>query len=623
LSLTPRAAIPQIICEVGELPVACGFTPVNRGRLPAVAGLVQAWLVQYRLLGEFEASDAGRPIEIPPGRQRSLLALLLIHKNTVVSTERLVDELWDESPPATAEKTIHVYVSRLRKRIPAGRLVTRGSGYLLRVEEGELDADRFESMLRDGRHALAAGEARRAARVLADGLALWRGSALADFRYEPFAQAEIARLEELRLAAQIELADAELALGRHEQLVPQLRNLLQRHPLQERLRGQLMLALYRSGRQSEALESYREGRNTLVAELGIEPGPELKELEQAILRQDARLPGRGTDGIGVAKAEFRRRRLPRRLMLAVAATLVAGIALAAVLVARKTPNEGAVPVASRSVAAVDPADGSIVADVRVDALPGPAAAGIGRIWVGTGARLLVAINTHSRRIVGRAGLPAPPHQLAAGDGIVWIGDDYDGTVSRLDERIGFVSRPFRPQRRSTGRLALATGFGSLWVGSQDGRVARIDPSRDRLVATIEGIRAPEAIAAGEGAVWVIDATRPALSRIDPRTNRMTGKIALGSLPTAVGIGAGSVWVATSDGRVWRIDPQTNRICATISTGGSPVAVEATGPLVWVADANGTLRGIDPSLNEVTRTVEVRRPIADLVSAEGLLWMIVQ
>jgi DNA-binding SARP family transcriptional activator/streptogramin lyase len=579
--------------------------------------------VEYRLLGEFEVLDAGGPIEIAPGRQRSLLALLLLHENTVVSTDRLVDDLWDGSPPGTAEKTIHVYVSRLRKRLPGGRLVTRGSGYLLRVEDGELDAARFESMLRDGRGALAAGEAGRAARVLADALALWRGPAFADLTYEPFAQAEIARLEELRLAAQIDLAEAELALGRHEQLVPQLQTLVAAHPLQERLRGQLMLALYRSGRQSEALECYREGRNTLVAELGIEPRPELKELEQAILRQDARLRGRRADGTGVAKPKPRRRR-PRRLTLAVAAMLIAGgIAIAAVVVARETPNEGRPSVAPHSVAAVDPVDGGIVADVRVGALPGPAAAGIGRIWVGTGARLLVAIDADSRRIVGRVGLPAPPHQLAAGDGIVWIGNDYDGTVSRLDERIGFVSRPFRPQRRSTGRLALATGFGSLWVGSQDGRVARIDPSRDRLVATIEGIRAPEAIAAGEGAVWVIDATRPALSRIDPRTNRMTGKIALGSLPTAVGIGAGSVWVATSDGRVWRIDPQTNRICATISTGGSPVAVEATGPLVWVADANGTLRGIDPSLNEVTRTVEVRRPIADLVSAEGLLWMIVQ
>jgi DNA-binding SARP family transcriptional activator/streptogramin lyase len=579
--------------------------------------------VEYRLLGELEVLDAG-PIEIAPGRQRSLLALLLIHKNAIVSTGQLVDELWDESPPATAEKTIHVYVSRLRKRLPGGRLVTRGSGYLLRVDEGELDAARFESMLKDGRAALAAGEAGGAVRVLADALALWRGPAFADFRYEPFAQAEIARFEELRLAAQIELAEAELALGRHEQLVAQLQTLVARHPLQERLRGQLMLALYRSGRQSEALECYREGRNTLVGELGIEPGPELKELEQAILRQDARLPAGRADGIGIAKPKPHRRRLPRRLTLAVAAALVAGgIVVAAVVVARDAPNEDRPSVAPRSVAAVDPADGGLVADLGVGALPGPAAAGTGRIWVGTGARLLVAIDVHGRKIVERVGLPAPPHQLAAGDGIVWIGNDYDGTVSRLDERIGFVSRPFRPQRRSTGRLALATGFGSLWVGSQDGRVARIDPIRDRLVATIDGIRAPEAIAVGEGAVWVIEATRPALSRIDPRTNRMTRKIALGSLPTAVGIGAGSVWVATSDGRVWRIDPQTNRIRATINTGGSPVAVEATGPLVWVADASGTLRGIDPSLNEVTRTVEIRRPTADLVFAEGLLWVIVQ
>jgi DNA-binding SARP family transcriptional activator/streptogramin lyase len=583
---------------------------------------VQAFLVDYRVLGELEVVDGARRIEIPPGKQRSLLALLLLHRNEAVSTDRLIDELWGDSPPTAAEKSVQVYVSRLRKRLPEGRLLTRGSGYELHVEDSEVDSDRFERMLAEGRAALAADDATAAAPTLLAALGLWRGSALADFRYEPFAQAEIARLEELRIAAHAELAEAELALGRNEQLVPQLQSLVAQHPLQERLRGQLMLALYRSGRQSEALESYREGRRRLVDELGIEPGPQLKELEQAILRQDVPVAAPPGNGGAVAIARPRHARFRGRGAVALAAALAVALAAVAFLAIREATSDGvrqAPSIAPRSVVAIDPSNGAVVADVRVGALPGPAAAGVGRLWVGTGARLLIAIDVRSRRILGRFGLPAPAHQIAAGDGIVWIGNDYDGTVSRLDERVGFVSRPFRPQRKSTGRLVLATGFGSLWVGSQDGRIARIDPTRDRLIATIRGIRAPQALAAGEGAVWLIEATRAAVVRIDPRTNRVVRRVALGVLPTAVAVGAGAVWVSTSDGRIWRIDPSANRVRATITVGGSPIAIEPTGRFVWVAYADGELRAIDPASNEVRATVQIERPLADVASANGLLW----
>jgi DNA-binding SARP family transcriptional activator/streptogramin lyase len=578
--------------------------------------------VDFRVLGELQVVDGARRIEIPPGKQRSLLVVLLLHRNEAVATDRLVDELWGDSPPAAAEKSVQVYVSRLRKRLPHVRLLTRGSGYELHVEEGEVDADRFERMLADGRAALAADDPAGAQRTLLAALGLWRGSPLADFRYEPFAQAEIARLEELRIAADAELAEAELALGRHEQLIPQLQSLVARHPLQERLRGQLMLALYHSGRQSEALQCYREGRQTLVDELGIEPGPPLKELQQAILRQEVSVPARSGNGPAVAITRPRRARVGTRMALALAIALAAAVAAAAFVALRDTKSDRAAEaplIAGRSVLAIDPTNGAVVVNVRVGGLPGAAAAGIDRVWVGTGTRLLVAIDTHSHRIVGRFGLPAAPYQITAGDGIVWIGNGYDGTVSRLDERVGFVSRPFRPQRRSTGRLALATGFGSLWVASQDGLVARIDPTRDRLIAAIPGVRAPQALAAGEGAVWLTEATRPAVTRIDPRTNRIVRRLPLGALPTAVAVGAGSVWVATSDGRIWRIDPTANRIRATITTAGAPIAVEPAGRLMWIAYADGQLRSIDPASNEVSATHRIERPLADLVYADGLLW----
>ncbi len=228
------------------------------------------------------------------GKQTALLALLLLHRGGVVSSDSLVDELWGESPPPTAAKIVQNYVSNLRRALeeagsPDGVILTRGPGYMLRVEAGQVDLDRFERLLDKGVRALDEGETEEAARKLREALGLWRGPALADFTYEPFAQAAIARLEELRLAALERRIEADLALGRHGELVGELKELVENHPLRERLRGQLMIALYRSGRQAEALTSYQEARRALVEELGIDPSPELQKLEGAILRQEVPL----------------------------------------------------------------------------------------------------------------------------------------------------------------------------------------------------------------------------------------------------------------------------------------------------------------------------------------------
>jgi DNA-binding SARP family transcriptional activator len=245
--------------------------------------------VEFRLLGPLEVAEHDRLLALGGVKQRSLLAVLLLHANEVVSTDRLIDELWGGAPPATAAKSVQVYVSKLRKELGDGRLVTRTPGYVLRVDPSESDLARFEQLVAEARRAAPD----IAARKLRDALALWRGPALADLAYEPFAQAEVARFEELRLAALEQRIDADLAAGRHAELVGELEALVARHPLRERLRGQLMLALYRSARQAEALDAYRAARRELADELGLEPSEELKRLEQAILRQDAAigLPG--------------------------------------------------------------------------------------------------------------------------------------------------------------------------------------------------------------------------------------------------------------------------------------------------------------------------------------------
>jgi DNA-binding SARP family transcriptional activator len=287
-------------------------------------------LTEFRVLGPVEAAVEGRPVALPAGKPRALLALLLLNRNRVVATHELIDELWGEEPPETAAKALQGYVSQLRKALGADRVVTRQPGYLLRVDEGELDLDRFDALVAAARAAMAGGDTEAAARGLTEALALWRGPPLAEFETESFARSAAARLEDERLAAVEERVDAELALGRHAALVPELEQLVEREPYRERLRRQLMLALYRSGRQADALDAYRRAREVLVGELGIEPGRELQELEQAMLRQDESLdPVQPTiETVSRPRSRFRGRIL---LPLAVLALAAAAAAVAAVL----------------------------------------------------------------------------------------------------------------------------------------------------------------------------------------------------------------------------------------------------------------------------------------------------
>ena len=248
-----------------------------------------------RLLGPFQLEDGGRQISVSGVRQRAVLADLVLNANEVVPSEQLLLDLWGEDSPPSAANALQAAISRLRRLLPPGRLVTAGPGYELRIFPAELDVKQFEQLIAEGREALMARAPAEAARTLDQALALWRGPPLADFRYEPFAQAEITRLEELRLTCLEEHIEAHLALGSPGELTAELRQLVNEHPLRERLHGQLMLALYRSGRQAEALEVYRGFRRTLRQELGLEPLPALRELEASILRHDPVLsPGSTT-----------------------------------------------------------------------------------------------------------------------------------------------------------------------------------------------------------------------------------------------------------------------------------------------------------------------------------------
>ena len=242
--------------------------------------------MQVHILGPFRLEEGGRRIRIGGVRQRAVFADLLLNVNKVVPSEQLLVDLWGEDSPPSATNALQAAISRLRKVLPPGRLITREPGYALRIFPDELDVTQFERLLSDGSDALAAGAVADAAKTLGQALSLWQGPALADFRYEPFAQAEIARLDELRLTCLEERIEADLALGSTGALTAELQRLVSDHPTRERLRGQLMLVLYRGGRQTEALEVYREFRSVLREELGLDTSPRLRRLEEAILCHD-------------------------------------------------------------------------------------------------------------------------------------------------------------------------------------------------------------------------------------------------------------------------------------------------------------------------------------------------
>jgi DNA-binding SARP family transcriptional activator len=248
-------------------------------------------MLEFRILGPLEVADGGELLHLSGQKQRALLALLLLEANRAVSTDRIMDALWGEQPPKTAVTSLQNFVSQLRKLLGPDLLVTKAPGYQLRIAPEQLDLERFVRLVGEAR----AEPAEERAAKLRRALGLWRGPPLADLGFEAFAQSEIGRLDELRLAAQEDRVEAELETGRHADLVGELESLAEQHPQRERLRSQLMLALYRSGRQAEALQIYHETRRILIDELGIEPSATLQQLHGAILRQDPGLEeGRAT-----------------------------------------------------------------------------------------------------------------------------------------------------------------------------------------------------------------------------------------------------------------------------------------------------------------------------------------
>jgi YVTN family beta-propeller protein len=477
---------------------------------------------------------------------------------------------------------------------------------------------------------------------LRDALALWRGPPLDEFSYEPFAGAEIARLQELHLRALEERIEAELSLGRHSDLVGELEQLVAEHPLRERLRGQLMLALYRSGRQAEALRAYEDGRRLLVEELGIEPGAALQRLEKQILIQDPALepppvvPRLGDAPRAAATGTMPMRRRGRLAFGLAAIAVITAALVAAFLLRREDAPPAVVP---NSVVKIDPETGEIVDVFRVGpstngkttivrnyvffssddreiltridvrsgemdsfgGLTGPAgttAGADGTLWVGSWeySKNVWQIDAGSFEQLKVLELPQNswPWRVAVGGGSVWVSEGYAGSVSRFDARTGKLQQRYR--HPSGGFSAeVAFGEGAAWTavnGPQGGELLRVHAASGGA-ESIEVGRIPYAVTVGFGAVWVSDFVRSPGSfetpepgkvlRLDPVTGNLDDVVNVGKRPAGLAIGGGSVWVANGGEKTLsEIDPRTNEVVSTISTQYYPTSIAYGHGFLWVS-----------------------------------------
>ena len=413
--------------------------------------------MQFRILGPLEVVDGEQPIVLRKGKECALLAYLVLHANEVIPSERLIDELWGERPPPTAPKILQNAVSHLRKALGDGRLLTKGHGYELRAAPEEVDLRQFRRLAEEGR---AIGDAAK----LREALALWRGPALVDVRDETFAQHASLHLEEERLGVLEDRIAADLAEGRGAELVSELERLVREHPLRERLHGQLMLALYRAGRQADALEAYQRARRTLMDELGLEPSPRLQELELGILNQDPELeaPPRAPRPRETGSSPTGRRR--RAALALVAVAFVAG-GVVGIVYALDAGSGSPLVAKPNSLAVVDPSRNRLVAVVPVGTTPRGVARGRQRLG-----RELRRRNRVGGRSAHPRGRPDGRHRRS--------GDRYrHGCRRRVGgDRKRQHARPDAPANRSRPRDAAAPPG----EGPSDDRACRRRRGRRRL-----------------------------------------------------------------------------------------------------------------------------------------------
>jgi DNA-binding SARP family transcriptional activator/streptogramin lyase len=568
--------------------------------------------MEFRILGPLEVVDEGRPVVLQRGKQLALLAYLLLHPNELVSADRLIDALWGERPPPTAAKILQNAVSQLRRALGDDRLVTQAPGYRFRLEQGELDLHRFEQLAHEGR---LNGDAR----VLRDALSIWRGEPLANLRDEPFAQDAARQLEEARLSVLEDRIDADLAAGDGAVLVPELEQLIAREPLRERPYGQLMLALYRDGRQADALDTYQRARKLLSQEVGLEPGPQLNELERRILNQDpALVPRRASTAISSSQ------RHRRRLLLAGAALVgLAALALGLVLTTGDAKPPVVIP---DSLVKIDAKTNKVVDVIPVGRLPVATALSGDFVWVvNVGDSTLTRVDTHSGRAQTIGGLNNPTAIAADDHGNVWVTTGtYESVVRvngeslRADVTVPLRHNAFLP----------VVGAGSVWVTepafdkSAHGTLARINLNTTELEHRFDVGVFPLAVAVAQRAVWVTNGAEASISRIS-LSDGSVQRIPVGFSPGGIATGFGSVWVIAGTNTIWRLNPETRLVDKIIDVGGSPFGLTVGPDAVWATlPDTGTVVRIDPRTNRVAKRIRLGFKTHTVAVGPDAVWVAV-
>lgn len=551
--------------------------------------------MEYRILGPLEVADGEHPVALAAGRERAVLILLLLRAPDPVAIDAIVDALWPDVPPASAGKAVQNYILRLRKALGHGVILTVAGGYALRLGDSDtLDTSLAAALFADGNRALRRRDATEANRLISNGLALWRGDALADVRYADFAQPELSRLEELRLSAIEDRNDAQLLLGEHARLIPELEQQVGQHPARERTRGQLMLALYRSGRQADALAAYQATRQAL-RERGLEPSRALRDLEIGILNHDPDLEPPPTALALSAPGQRRRRALAT-------AVAIMGAVLVVVVVYALVHRSSEPPVSSLrpdSVAEIDARNGRVKQSFAVGRTPTAVALTSRAVWVTSfDDRTVTRINLGSHTQT-TTGTPSAPTGLAADDTGVWVISSFDGTVERLDESGAGLLTVLRVDR---GLTDVASDHRGVWVTNQSaGSLTRIDPRTDEVHGTLTGLERPIGVAVGAGRAWVAEAGAKRIDGINPATGRVALRIPLQLEPGELAFGNGRLWATNPrDATVTRIDPYTGQQ-RLVSVGTRPSHIAIAQNQVWVTvDRDHSLIELDGTTGAVKR-----------------------
>jgi ABC-type transport system substrate-binding protein/DNA-binding SARP family transcriptional activator len=584
-------------------------------------------VVEFFVIGSLEARGPAGPVALGGAKQRLLLAVLVLRAGELVSRAALVDALWPENPPPSAAQTIESYVSRLRGSLRAagadgGVIASASGGYRLVREGNRFDYEAFEKLASEALAARERGDPRAAAVRAGEALELWRGPALAGLAEQHALRADAAALEDRRLQVIETRAEVLLDLGQDSQLIAALGAEASRHRARERLQELVMLALYRAGRQAEALEVYTAARDHLAGELGLEPGPALRELHAKILHHDPALaaPGRAEVPTGdTGASELAWRRVPR-LHIGLAAAGGALILAAAFLL---TSGGGVNPTLAKSLRApavglLDAESGRPRAALPVGLVPSRIAAGLGALWVTSYADgTLLRVDLTREAVTQTVSVGHGPNGVAVAAGDVWIADSLDGRLTRVDGRTSDVV-----QRIPIGASPdeVAAGAGAIWVSNTgDGTVSRIDPFTGTVLGTTRVGPAPKGIAVGAGAVWVAVSGAGVVARLDQRTGYVSQMIHVGSGPGAIAVGRDGVWVANAlDSTVSLIDPASATVVLTRAVSGTPEALAAVGNGVWVAAGDTPLLALLQASGGA-RTVELpSSPTALATDRAGLI-----